>query len=99
MSKITLPRVGTLLWIRKEHYHAMLEIFDDSDEWPPTYEEWLKGSEDIEQQIRAVGGLSRRVYIDPETFRDVCRQHGVRPDANGRMKIMLTITAQDPTPE
>jgi hypothetical protein len=99
MAPPTLPKAGTLLWIRKEHYDAMLEIFDDGEDWPPTYEEWLESSEDIEQQARAVGALTRRVYIDPQTFPDMCRRAGVQPDANGRLKIMLAINAQDPTPE
>jgi hypothetical protein len=77
----------------------MLEIFDDGEELPPTWEEWMKNLEEIEQQARAVGALTRRFLITPQNFPNWCKRLNTTPDANGRMKLMLHINEQDPTPE
>jgi hypothetical protein len=75
-----LPKVGTLLYIRKEDYSTMLEIFDDGEDLPPTWEEWMEGLEDIEQQARAAGALTRRYLITPQSFTEYCRRQSIPPE-------------------
>ena len=72
------PAVGAY-WIKEEDYPALLQLFDDGDKMPPSWKEWLKMAEEMEQGLKAYGHVVLRVYIDPATFPD-----GVKPMAQAR---------------
>jgi hypothetical protein len=81
------PAVGAY-WIREEDYPALLNIFDDAANMPPTWKEWLKMAEEMEQGLKAYGHVVLRVHIDPATFPAWCAAHGVRPGSAGRRKFV-----------
>ena len=65
------PAVGAF-WIKEEDYPALLKIFDDGDKLPPSWKEWLRIAEEMEQGLKAYGHVVLRVPIDPATFPDWC---------------------------
>jgi hypothetical protein len=77
------PAVGAY-WIKEEHYPALLRLFDDGDKMPPSWKEWLKMAEEMEQGLKAYGHVVLRVYIEPATFPDWCAAHGTSPGGAGR---------------
>jgi hypothetical protein len=52
---------------------------DDVDKMPPSWKEWLKVAEEMEQGLKAYGQVVLRVHIDPVTFPDWCAR--AAPDA------------------
>jgi hypothetical protein len=48
------PAVGAY-WIKEEDYPTLLKIFDDGDKMPPSWKEWLKMAEEMEQGLKAYG--------------------------------------------
>jgi hypothetical protein len=81
------PAVGAY-WIKEEDYPALLQLFDDADKMPPSWKEWLKMAEEMEQGLKAYGHVVLRVYIDPATFPDWCAAHGTSPGGAGRRKFV-----------
>jgi hypothetical protein len=55
---------------------------------PPSWKEWLKMAEEMEQGLKAYGHVVLRVYIDPATFPDWCATHGTSPGSAGRRKFV-----------
>ena len=82
-----LPVVGAY-WINEEDYPAILKLFDDGDKMPPTWKEWLKIAEEMEQGLKAYGHVVMRVNIDPNTFSDWCTAHGTSPGREGRKRFL-----------
>ena len=87
------PAVGAY-WIKEEDYPALLQLFDDGDKMPPSWKEWLKMAEEMEQGLKAYGHIVLRVYIDPATFPDWCAVHGTSPGSTGRRKFVAAAVTE-----
>ena len=87
------PAVGAY-WIREEDYPALLKIFDDGDRLPPSWKEWLRIAEEMEQGLKAYGHVVLRVPIDPATFPDWCAAHGTSPGSAGRRKFVAAAVTE-----
>jgi hypothetical protein len=88
-----LPAVGAY-WIKQEDYPALLNIFEDGDKLPRSWQEWRKMAEEMEQGLKAYGHAVLRVYIDPTTFPDWCAAHGTVPNAAGRRKFVAAAVTE-----
>jgi len=83
------PAVGAY-WIKEEHYPALLQLFDDGDKMPPSWKEWLKMAEEMEQGLKAYGHVVLRVYIDPahsQTGAPPMAQARAAPDAESSSRL------------
>jgi hypothetical protein len=87
------PAVGAF-WIKEEDYPALLQLFDDGDKMPPSWKEWLKVAEEMEQGLKAYGHVVLRVYIDPATFLDWCAAHSTSPGSAGRRKFVAAAVTE-----
>ena len=87
------PAVGAY-WIKEEDYPALLQLFDDGDKMPPSWKEWLKVAEEMEQGLKAYGHVVLRVYIDPATFPDWCAAHSTSPGSAGRRKFVAAAVTE-----
>jgi hypothetical protein len=65
----------------------LLQLFDDGDKMPPSWKEWMKMAEEMEQGLKAYGHVVLRVYIDPATFPDWCAAHGNKPRQRRTQKV------------
>jgi hypothetical protein len=81
------PAVGAY-WIKEEDYPALLQLFDDADKMPPSWKEWLKMAEEMEQGLKAYGHVVLRVYIDPsQTGAPPMVQARAAPDAESSSRL------------
>ena len=87
------PAVGAY-WIKEEDYQALLQLFDDGDKMPPSWQEWLKMAEEMEHGLMAYGHVVLRVYIDPATFPEWCAAHGTSPGSAGRRKFVAAAVTE-----
>jgi hypothetical protein len=87
-------RAVGITWFREEDYPALLQIFTDADKMPRAWKDWLKGAEKMEQDMKAQGFLTERVYIDPDTFPDWCAKEGTTIDRKGRNKFAAAFVAE-----
>src|SRR4051812_34686405 len=87
------PAVGAY-WIKEEDYPALLQLFDDRDKMPPSWKEWLKMAEEMEQGLKAYGHVVLRVYIDPTTFPEWCAAHGTSPGSAGRRTFIAAAVTE-----
>ena len=82
-SHDTVRAVG-LVWYRREDYAKVRKIFADGHKLPATFDQWLKRAKRKMEKIQREGHVVVKVYIDPDTFPDWCREQGIRVDANAR---------------
>lgn len=87
------PAIGAY-WIKEEDYATLLEIFADGRKMPPTWREWLKIAEEMEQGLKAYGHVVMRVHIDPNTFSDWCTARGTTPGREGRRKFIAAAVTE-----
>ena len=86
------PPVG-VYWIKEEDYSLAMSIFDDSDNLPRTWQEWLKMATEMEHGLKASGHPVMRVFIDPEKFREWCAANGATPGRDGRKRFVAAAVA------
>ena len=87
------PAVG-VYWINEGDYPALLKIFPDGNKMPPTWKEWLKMAEEMEQGLKAYGHVVMRVRIVPDAYLDWCRTHDISPGGAGRKKFVAAAVAE-----
>lgn len=85
MQPKSVRAVG-IAWYSRQRYRRILEIMDDAEKLPATYDQWLKGAETGERQLKRSGHIVIRAMIDPEEFVSWCRTRGLKPDAQARMQ-------------
>ena len=87
-SEDNLPPAVGAYWIKEEDYPALLQLFDDGDKMPPSWNEWLKMAEETERGLKAYGHPVMRVIIDPNTFPGWCADRGTSPGREGRKRFV-----------
>jgi hypothetical protein len=55
MGTLSLLKDVGVTWFREEDYPVLLEIFEDADKMPRTWNEWLKRAEQMEERAKAQG--------------------------------------------
>lgn len=85
------PMVQAMVWYKEEHYKGLLEIFDDAELLPPTYESWLARAEEMKAVAEAAGDQVLKVFIDPETFTEWCEKKKLTKDANARSQLAIEV--------
>jgi len=63
MGTLSLLKDVGVTWFREEDYPILLEILDDADKRPRSWNEWLKSAQQMEEWAKAQGYRTQRVYI------------------------------------
>ncbi len=77
-------RAVGIAWYSRQDYRRALEIMEDADQLPRTFDQWLKRAEATERQIKRAGHVVVRAMIKPEEFAAWCRAKGLNTDAKAR---------------
>jgi len=78
-----------IAWYKDElTYRRALAIFTDSENMPPTFEDWkaLVGRQC--EEIKGGGNMAIRADIDPEAFTDWCSSRGFQANSQGRIAFV-----------
>jgi len=79
--------VAGFAWYRPENYLRLLEIFEDAEKLPRTFEDWLAKAEAGCKNFEDRGIWVIRVNIDPDEFLTWCGANNLKIDAKARMKF------------
>ena len=79
------PPVTALPWYDRRDFPALLELFNDPDKLPATYDAWLERAEGIERQFKRAGFGVARIWIRPVPFAAWCKEWSVSPDQAARL--------------
>jgi hypothetical protein len=85
-------RATGMAWYRREDYPRILKIM--ADKLPATYDEWLRGAERGERELKSKGHIIVRAMIDPETFPFWCHTRGLKLDSQARTTFSAWVSAQ-----
>lgn len=85
------PMLQAMVWYKEEHYVPLLEMFDDAELLPPTYQDWLTRAEEKKAEVEAAGDQVLKVFIDPETFPEWCEKKKLAKDANARSQLAIEV--------
>jgi hypothetical protein len=81
MNTISATGIG---WYNREDYPRILEIMEDADVLPTTYDTWRQKAEGLERQIKASGAIVVRAVIEPKEFVAWCAARGLKVNAKAR---------------
>ncbi len=81
-------------WFTAETWPRLLEVVDDADLMPATYEEWIALVEPRFAQHRADGAPVERVYIEPDELVEWCAVSDLPVDARGRSAFAAVVMAR-----
>ena len=85
------PVVHAMVWYKEEDYDKLLCLFDDRDQLPPTYIDWLVRAEEKKDEVESAGDQVVKVFIDPATFPEWCEIRHFSRDANARSELALEV--------
>jgi hypothetical protein len=85
------PVLQAMVWYKEEHYPELLAIFDDAHLLPATYSDWLLRAEAKKTEVEASGDQVIKVFIDPETFPQWCKDKKLPKDANSRSQLAIEV--------
>ncbi len=84
-----------LPWCREEDYDAFVAIFEDANNLPKTWKEFVKRYERAEKEFQIAGQSVKRIYINPRTFPDWCARKGYRINAKARERFAAEIAIKE----
>jgi len=88
MFKNTQVQAVGIAWFRdSESYQKALSIFNDADNLPSSYGEWLLKTKQLYKVVKRSGKIPVKAEIDPDTFPEWCRDRGLNIDADARMEF------------
>lgn len=73
-------------WYNRHQYDEILDVMEDADTLPATYEEWLSRTEQLSEKMKRYGVTAVRVEIEPMEFVGWCANQGLRANADARME-------------
>ncbi len=85
------PMIRAMVWYKEEHYQKLLSIFDDAELLPVSFQDWLNRAEEKKSEVEADGDQVIKVFIDPETFPEWCKQKKLAKDANSRSQLAIEV--------
>ncbi len=85
------PSVQVLVWYKEEDWARLKEVFVDGDMLPATYDDWLTRAEAMLEEIRNTGDIGMKVYIDPETFPEWCKEKGLEMNSEARSQMAIEV--------
>ncbi len=71
-------------WYRKEDYAKLLTLFEDADNMPDTYEDWLAKAKEARETFERHGATCIEALIEPNQFPGWCAENGHKLNAQGR---------------
>jgi hypothetical protein len=92
MGEMKVEKTG-IAWYRKEDYQRLLELFEDGQKLPATYEQWLQAANGLFERLKSQGVSVQRVYLYPNDFAAWCRSRGLNINADARMKYAAAFVA------
>lgn len=81
-------------WFRPELYDSARVRMNDVDRLPPTYDLWLEGAKQREEQVRREGSSARRVNVDDDLFFSFCAERNLLVDAKARVAFAMAEVAR-----
>ncbi len=76
-----------ITWYHAQDYDRLKAMFPDGGRLPDTFESWLENARNVWDTMTGEGFLLVKAYIDPDTFPEWCRSHGMEMDAKARVNF------------
>jgi len=87
-------QVTGIAWYTRQTYARCLEIMEDRDVLPATYDQWRKKADAGVKHFEGRGIRVIRAEIDPEQFVAWCAARQMKIDAKARMDFAAEMAAR-----
>ena len=74
-------------WYKEADYQRLKAMFIDGHKLPATFLQWQDQAEQGFKRYLRQGYICVKAHIDPDTFPDWCRAHGLKLDAHARTQF------------
>lgn len=88
------PSVQAMVWYKKEHWDTLREMFADGDMLPKSYQDWEQRAEKMKADAQQAGDAVIKVYIDPETFPQWCKEKGLEMNSEARSQLAIEVAQE-----
>ena len=79
------------MWYRREGYDRILEIMDDAEEFPSSFEEWEEAARRQIVGMRSRGAVIQQIFLDPDQFVAFCEKKDLAKDGTARAEYVASI--------
>lgn len=77
-------RVVGLVWYTRENYPRILDVMEDRDVLPDTFDDWQHRAEEGRKKLFSQGFAVLKVQLDADEFVAWCRARALHVDASSR---------------
>jgi hypothetical protein len=84
MAKVSVVGV---IWYRREDYSRVIDMCEDSNRLPVSYDQWLNIAERALKDYEEAGFFVIRAVIDPDTFPEWCYANGLNINSIARIEF------------
>ncbi len=88
------PMIRALVWYKEEDWDVLMNMFPDRDLMPVSYGDWLARADELMEKVQAEGDIALKVFIDPLTFPQWCREKGLEMDAAARTELAMEVATK-----
>lgn len=81
-------------WYNRADYPRILEIMEDAEVLPDTFDQWLQRAEKTREQFLRRGAIVVKAQIEPDAFVAWCRANSRHVDADGRTAFANLVAYQ-----
>ncbi len=82
------PIIGTgIPWYERDDYARILEVMEDADYLPGTYDAWQERAEQAVRMVTQSGGIAVRVPLNAKKFRAWCVLRRMHVDSSARQEF------------
>lgn len=88
------PMIQALVWYKEEDWEVLMDMFPDRHLLPASYNDWLVRADELVAKVQAEGNIALKVFIDPITFPQWCKEKKREMDAEARTAMALEVATQ-----
>lgn len=81
------PGMVGMAWYARADYPQVLDLMEDADQLPATYDDWLWKAEQVALGLEARGYVVVRVPIEPTAFLAWCDRNGLMLVGDSRSRF------------
>jgi hypothetical protein len=93
MTDLPVKAIG-IAWYGREDYARILEVMEDREVLPRTFEKWLYAAEKGRQKFLGTGVIVVKANIKPDEFVAWCAANNRRVDSDGRKAFANLVAYQ-----
>lgn len=83
--------IQAMVWYKEEDWETLLGLFVDTELLPKSYSDWSERAEAKKAEVEAAGHQVIKVFIDPVTFPEWCKEKNMEMNSEARAQLAIEV--------